>query len=326
MARREQLTAILIGNDRDRIGSEPLGLGHDLVLVHPDQRPQHLHRRRLRDGRQVLERLRRHLADDLTGDERARPPASRELLGDPQHQTPVDDDAQLGRHGEHHLLLQLAERHEQQSRPQLVLRQERRDLAHLLLRRARQDRIAVEVDEQHRAAAPHHAVGRDRRIDAARQQTRDATAGPGRQSAGARLLAEEIEGVIRQHLEVNRQLGIVEIDVPALRLLDETADFALDLRRRERQAFVGAPCGHAERGRSPIAEVVEDRRGERLKFVRRPGGIRKVRDAEDVPHPLAYGLPGRRGAEVDLDAAHRRPDRPDVEVGQGGAQVADKKS
>ena len=61
------------------------------------------------------------------------------------------------------------------------------------------------------------------------------------------LLAEEIERVVRQHLEVNRQRRIVEIDAPALRFLDAAADLALDLRRRERKALVGAAGADAER-------------------------------------------------------------------------------
>ena len=41
-----------------------------------------------------------------------------------------------------------------------------------------------------------------------------------------------------------------------------------------------------------------------------------------MTHAFANGFPGRRGAEIDLDPAHHRPDRPDVEVGKRGSQVA----
>ena len=97
-----------------------------------------------------------------------------------------------------------------------------------------------------------------RRIDAAREQARHAAAGAGRQAAGARLLAEEIERVVRHHLDVNRQRRLVEIDVPTLRLLDEPAHFALDLRRRERQPLVGSRRRHAERLGLPVAQVGQD--------------------------------------------------------------------
>ena len=72
MPRREQRAAVLIRDDRDGIGAEPLRLGGDLVLVHADERPQHRQRHDAADRRHVLERLRRHLADDVAGDERLR--------------------------------------------------------------------------------------------------------------------------------------------------------------------------------------------------------------------------------------------------------------
>ena len=43
MPRREQRAAVLVGDDRDRIGAEPLRFGGDLFLVHADERPQHRH-------------------------------------------------------------------------------------------------------------------------------------------------------------------------------------------------------------------------------------------------------------------------------------------
>ena len=109
---------------------------------------------------------------------------------------------------QHDLLLDLAERHEEQPRAELKLRQQPHELARLLLRRAREDRIAVEVDEEHAAAAPHQPPRRHRRIDAARQQAGDAAADADRQAARARLLAEEVERLVRQRLDVNRQLGL----------------------------------------------------------------------------------------------------------------------
>ena len=69
--------------------------GDDLFLVHADQRPEHRHVRGLIDHRHVVERLRRDLADDVAGDERARAHVARDPLRDAQHQPPVDDHAQI---------------------------------------------------------------------------------------------------------------------------------------------------------------------------------------------------------------------------------------
>ena len=79
-----------------------------------------------------------------------------------------ENPVELGMSGrEDDLLLDLPKRHEVDARPLLPASQQRDQLARFLLRGARQNRIAVEVDERHRAAALHHAVGGDRRIDAA---------------------------------------------------------------------------------------------------------------------------------------------------------------
>ena len=99
------------------IRPEALRLGSDLFLVHTDERPQHWQRRDLVDRRHVLDRLRRHLANDLAGDERAGAMRAGDRLGNPHHQPAIDDHAKRRRDGEHDLLLNLAERHEEEPRP-----------------------------------------------------------------------------------------------------------------------------------------------------------------------------------------------------------------
>ena len=63
---------------------------------------------------------------------------------------------------------------------------------------------------------------------------------------GAWFLAEIVKGVIGQHLEMDGQTRPIEVDTPPLRFLDAPANFALDLRRRKRQALVGARRSHAK--------------------------------------------------------------------------------
>ena len=121
MLGREERAAILVGDDRDGIGAEALRFGGDLVLVHADERPQHGQRRDLVDRAQILDRLRRHLADDLAGHERAGAMLVRDGLGNAHHQPAIDDDAQGRRDREDDLLLDLAERHEEEPRAMLEL-------------------------------------------------------------------------------------------------------------------------------------------------------------------------------------------------------------
>ena len=113
-----------------------------------------------------------------------------------------------------------------------------------------------------------------------------------------------------------------EIDAPALRLLDEAADFPLDLRRGERQPLVGARRGHAERRRFAAAQIGENRRRQRREVVRPAVRRREVRDAEHAREPRPRLLPRRLVAELDLDASHHRAHRRHVQPRERTLQVA----
>jgi hypothetical protein len=88
----------------------------------------------------------------------------------------------------------------------------------------------MKVNQLYPAAAAHHPVRRDGRVDPARQQAGDAAAGSCRHAAGAGLLAEEVERLGRQHLDVDGQRRMREVHLPLSGLPDQPADFALDLR------------------------------------------------------------------------------------------------
>ena len=115
------------------VRADALRVGGDFFLVHADERPEHRQRRRRADGGQVLQRLRRDLADRLAGDERAGALPAGQALGDAQHQPPVDQDAQRRRNRDQHPLLHLAERHEIEAGALLVARQHLRQPSRLLL-------------------------------------------------------------------------------------------------------------------------------------------------------------------------------------------------
>src|SRR5882672_2638106 len=89
-----------------------------------------------------------------------------------------------------------------------------RQLARLLLRRARQNRIAVEVYEEHPAAAAHHAPRGDGGVDPTREEAGHAAARADRQPAGAADLAERVERLGGQRLDVDRELRLREVDAP----------------------------------------------------------------------------------------------------------------
>ena len=181
----------------------------------------------------------------------------------------------------------------------------------------------MKVNRQHRTPAPHHPVGRDRRIDAAGEETCHASAGSARQTAGTRFLAEEVGRVVGQHLDVNGEGRTAQIDAPSGRLFDEPADLALDLRRGERKALVGPPGADTERRHLFTAERPENIGGHRLEVVTGSGGLGKIGDAEDAADPVAHFLPVRIGLEIDLDATHDRPYARHVQPPERGPKVPD---
>src|SRR5581483_4117047 len=103
--------------------------------------------------------------------------------------------------------------------------------ATFFLRSAVEVRRAVKVDENQAAAALHHAVRGHRRVEAAGDEGHDAAARADRQAAGAWNLLEAEEGAFRQNLDIDRHLGIFEIDARAGLLLDRRAENPVDLRR-----------------------------------------------------------------------------------------------
>ena len=140
----------------------------------------------------------------------------------------------------------------------------------------------MKVDEEHAAAAPHQPPRRDRRVDAPREQARDSSADADRQAAGAGMLAEKVERLVRQRLDVDGQLGVVEIDVPAARFLDPAADLALDLRRGQGKPLVRPAHRDAERLGVLRPEIAQDLGGNGVDVERRPSRAREVPGAEDL--------------------------------------------
>ena len=122
---------------------------------------------------------------------------------------------------------------------------------------------------------------------------------------------------------MNHELGVLEIDAPAARLLDPPADLALGLRRRQRKPLVGAPHRDPEALARAIAEIVQDRRGDAVQIEGGPAdAYEKFATPNDPPDPLADGL-GRGGRpEHELDSSHQRANGLDVEIGHGLAQIA----
>ena len=84
------------------------------------------------------------------------------------------------------------------------------EVARLARRDVGQVRHAVEVHEDHATAPLHEPPRRHRRVDAAGEQRRHRAARAHRQPARARPAVAVDEGLARQHLDVDVQLGMLE--------------------------------------------------------------------------------------------------------------------
>ena len=158
--------------------------------------------------RHVLERLRRDLADDVAGDERLRPVRPRDA--------PRRCASSAGGRSRRAAAARTARTtccwispNGTRSRRERnwKLRQQRRQLARLLLRRARQDRIAVEVDEERRGSrAASSATRRPANRCRPTAGTPRARSTPVGSPPAPALLAEEVERLVGQRLDVDGQL------------------------------------------------------------------------------------------------------------------------
>ena len=115
---------------------------------------------------------------------------------------------------------------------------------------------------------------------------------------------------------------MTEVDVPPGRFLDEAAHVASDLRGGERKPLVSARRRHPERRRATVADVSENRRGQRVEIVRPPAGHRIIRDPEDTRQPRLRLRPRRVGTQLDLQPPHTRSKRPHVQARQRRLQIA----
>ena len=325
MARREQLAAVLVGNDRDRIGAEPLRLARR-------SRPCPC-RSAAGGSRSVVApaiTVRFSSVCDATWpitspvtSARARQRA-RQRLGDPQHQPPIDDHAQLGRNGQHHLLLELAERHEHEARAQLLRRQQRGELAHLFLRGARQNRIAVKVNEAARSSRAASSgtprpASRCRPTAGTRRVRRCRSAGrrrpaPCRRSRTRGRSASRDESSARRAPRSTRHPFASLMRPPTSRsICGDVSGKRLSARRAHTRNDAG----------STLAQVGEDRRRQLVEVERRASGERKIRDAEDAPHAVAHVGPRRsRTRARSRSVPSRIESTPTGEIRQRRAQIA----
>ncbi len=135
------------------------------------------------------------------------------------------------------------------------------------------------------------------------------------------MLTKKVECLVRQRLDVNRQFGVVEIDVPAARFLDSAANLALDLRRGHRESLIRPPHRDPEGSRILRLEIAQDLGRDGVEVERRAPGAGEVPRAEYLPQTVAHRFPIRVCPEHDFDSPLERTHLADVEIGGRLADV-----
>src|SRR5215475_5995593 len=177
------------------------------------------------------------------------------------------------------------------------------------------------MQEHHRAAALQHTISRHWRVDAARQQTRDAAAHPDREPSRSSLTVEEEEGFMGENLDRYRELCCVQVHGNAQMLLKVMSDVAVDVRGGQREGFEGALGLHPECPERPPVQGLQNPLFEDVEMQR--GAIRQgeIDDTRDLRHLSADVLDHSRRGEYQhqtpgepSDLLHPKPLRRGAEV------------
>src|SRR5262245_16116936 len=138
------------------------------------------------------------------------------------------------------------------------------------------------MQEHHRAAALQHTISRHWRVDAARQQTRDAADHPEREPTRYSLKVEDEEGLLGENLDRDRELFCVQVYVSAQMLLKVMSDVAVDVRGGQREGFEGALGLHPECPERPPVQGLQNRLFEDVELQRGAISQGEIDDTRDL--------------------------------------------
>ena len=204
--------AVLLDARRKRRSADALRHPDDLRLVEPDKRTQDRQGRNSLDRPQIAQRLGRHLAQRLTGDDRVRPDLRGHPLSRPVHQPLEHDLPVAGGDALLELADRLAEVHHMYPRAVSVapaIRQHFGDLDHRTLEGgARQIAEDVVQGDSPLEQQPR----RDRRVEATRNQADRSPLHSQRQTAGTLRSAAVEVGMLVAHFDRHGDLGRRQVD------------------------------------------------------------------------------------------------------------------
>ena len=179
----------------------------------------------------------------------------------------------------------------------------------------------MEVDEEDAAAALHHPPRGHGRVDATGEERRHRARRPHREPTGAGRRVDVHERLGGQHLDVNLELGAVQVHARGGPLEHERAERAVELHRRHRIRLEGAPGADPERGEGAPLDEPADHGLHRVERGRNAVRERGARHAADAERPLAHALGRRVGVEVEENATRELAEAHGGEVRGGSGEV-----
>ncbi len=258
-------------------------LGDDLGLVHAHQRAQNQHLNRRLDGLHVFQRLAGHLPQGVAGYQGAGLFAFGDPLGDPVHETAVEQRPVALRAVGEYLFLNPGQRYHVELGGAVPACQHLDFGLGLAQRVEAGVGVGVEVDVDRPRPPFGHPPGGHRRVDAAAGQDHYPAAGADGQAAGpgGAVSAGVDPGFVFVELDVDLGVGPFEAHRPAGGGDYQGAYLALGFGGGEGQALVGA-LGANAKAALVVSQQLERHLGDRAKVYRRPAHPGVVGDAEDA--------------------------------------------
>ena len=238
------------------VGSDFPRDSQNFLLIVSRQRTKHRHAHRVSHGRHIVQRLRGHLSQAVSGDDAQRAIGQRQAFRDAQHHAAIQQHAIRFRRLRHDLALDGFERHQLQLGRKLIRHQAPHQFARRVHRAFPRPRPAApEMHEAQVRPALHHFVRRHRRIESARKQAGHAPRGVRRQTARPRNFPRVNQRRPRRDFDAASDLRIAQLHAHfpprfAQPLQQISPHQSFDFRHRVRKRFVAALGPHRERRKS----------------------------------------------------------------------------
>ena len=321
MTRHEQRATVLVGHYGSLVGTQLAGEIDYLLFIGPHQWAEHRHFNGVAYHGHVVQRLRTDLSAAFAGYNRLGLATVGQLFGNPHHKPPVQDYPIGRRCGQNDLLLNFTQRRQVQDRAVLVTGKKLGQVHGLFNRGHVHQRVAVEVDKLHPAAALHQLPRRHRGIDPSRKHGRHQAADTYRQTAVALYLVKINQYFLGQHVQVNLEVRAGQINPGPRHVFNVLAYVAANLVRGNRKPLVRPVCGDSKRLELASLQQSGQRIPHQIEVRPHRIALEVLGYAHTVPYPLPHHRPSILVGESKADDHLPLPHPLDARAFGGRPQV-----